>query len=159
MTYYKVIATVHKVSPPSSQTPNQPVHVVMPCRMYTKGDRIVFEDNQINMIETTGALCLSLVASMIPVLKAMQRSVKPLLDEKRDVERHDSTQQVAWFSCPDAERPVIFKIERVPQNVPGWIVAEELALKNPGKRIHLHTPNPTDKHRGDQENLWEKYML
>lgn len=95
MTYYKVIATVHKVSPPSSQSPNHPAHVVMPCRMYNKGDRIVIEDNQINIAETTGALCLSLVASMTPVLKAMQRSVKPLLDEKKGVERHDSTQQVA----------------------------------------------------------------
>ena len=157
MTYYKVIATVHRVSPPSSQVPGEPAHVVMPCRMYKEGDTIVFEDNQINMEETSGALCLSLVASMIPVLKAMQRSVEPLVDDEEG-EVHDSTQKVAWFSCPDAERPVIFKIERIPQKVPGWIVAEELALKEPGKRIHLHTPNPTDAERGDHDNLWEKHI-
>jgi len=62
------------------------------------------------------------------------------------------------FSCPDAKRPVIFKIERIPQKVPGRIVAEKLALKEPGKRIHLHAPNSTDIESGDQGNLWEKHM-
>jgi len=137
MTYFKVVATVHRVSPPSSQVPGEPAHVVMPCRMYKEGDTIVFEDNQINMEETSGALCLSLVASMIPVLKAMQRNVEPIVDK---------------------EEGVIFKIERIPQKVPGWIVAEKLALKEPGKRIHLHTPNPTAAARGDHDNLWEKHM-
>ena len=66
------------------------------------------------MAETTGALCLSLIASMIPVLKALQRSVEPIMDEETGEPLPDSTQKVTWFSCPDAERPVIFKIERDP---------------------------------------------
>jgi len=156
MSYFKVIATVEKVSEPKSCDPDAPSHVVLPCRMYKEGDRIVIEDNQINMSETTGALCLSLTASMIPVLKAMQRSVKPI--KKNGKEKHDSTQAVAWFTCPDAERPVIFKIRRESKEIPGWVVAEELALSNPGQRIHLHTPNPTDEKRGDHDNIWDQVM-
>lgn len=114
------------------------------------------EDNQINMSETSGALCLSLISSIIPVLKGLQRGVKPI--KKQDEIKHDSTQGVTWFTCPDAERPVILKIHRETKDMPGWIVAEELALKNPGKRIHLHTPNPTDEQRGDDENTWNKVM-
>ena len=112
MSYYKVVATVHEVNKPRSMTPGKPSHVVLPCRMYKVGDKIVIEDNQINVAETTGALCLSLISSMIPVLKAMQRAVKPISQD--GIEKHDSTQGVTWFSCPDAERPVIFKIQRVP---------------------------------------------
>lgn len=156
MSYYKVVATVHKVHEPQSMTPEKPSHVVLPCRMYKEGDRIVVEDNQINMAETTGALCLSLVSSMIPVLKALQRGVKPISQDGE--EKHDSTQGVTWFSCPDAERPVILKIQRIPQEVPGWIKAEELAKESPGTFIHLHTPNPTDETRGDHDNLWDEVM-
>jgi len=92
MSYFKVIATVEKVSEPKSCDPDAPSHVVLPCRMYKEGDRIVIEDNQINMSETTGALCLSLTASMIPVLKAMQRSVKP----SRKTARKNMTQPRPW---------------------------------------------------------------
>jgi uncharacterized repeat protein (TIGR04076 family) len=156
MSYSKVVAVVHKVSEPLSINTDQPSHVVLPCRMYKEGDMIVVEDNQINMAETTGALCLSLVSSLIPVLKAMQRTVKPITDAGK--EKNDSTQRVTWFTCPDAERPVIFKIERIPKKIPGWIKAEELALANPGTRIHLHTPNLSDEARGDHDNLWNEVM-
>lgn len=54
MSYFKVVATVEKVSEPKSCTPGQPSHVVLPCRMYKVGDQIVVEDNQINMDETSG---------------------------------------------------------------------------------------------------------
>lgn len=159
MTYYKVVATVHKVNKPASQIPNHEAHVVMPCRMYKEGDKIVFEDNQINMAETTGALCVSLVASMIPVLKSMQRSVEPLMNEKKSGVLSDSTQRITWFTCPDAERPVIFEIERIPlKEKPGWIIAEEIALKRPGEYIHLHTPNPNDLSRGINDNLWDEFV-
>lgn len=157
MSYFKVTATVEKVSTPKSLNPNVPSHVVLPCRMYKVGDMIVVEDNQINMSETSGALCLSLISSLIPVLKGLQRGVKPI--KKQDEIKHDSTQGVTWFTCPDAERPVIFKIQREVKDIPGWVVAEELALQNPGKRIHLHAPNPTDERRGDDENIWNKVMM
>jgi uncharacterized repeat protein (TIGR04076 family) len=156
MSYFKVVATVHKVNNPQSMTPGKPSHVALPCRMYKEGDKIVIEDNQINMAETTGALCLSLVSSMIPVLKALQRAPKPIIEGGE--EKHDSTQGVTWFTCPDAERPVILKIQRIPQQVPGWIKAEELAKKNPGTSIHLHTPNLTDEARGDHDNLWNQII-
>ena len=156
MAFFKVVATVQKVSDPEPFISGQPAHVVLPCRLYEEGDKIVFQDNQINMAETTGAMCLSLVASMIPVLKALQRSVEPLLDEKTGEPLSDSTQKVTWFSCPDAERPVIFKIERIPlESKPGWVLAEELALKNPGKRLHMHLPNPNDRLRGVTSNMGE----
>jgi len=156
MSYFKVVATVTQVNEPESMTPGKPSHVALPCRMYKEGDKIVVEDNQINMAETTGALCLSLVSSMIPVLKALQRAVKPI--SQGGEEKHDSTQGVTWFSCPDAERPVILKIQRIPQEVPGWIRAEELAKESPDTFIHLHTPNPTDEARGDHDNLWDEVM-
>lgn len=158
MVYYKVVATVHKVSRPQSLTPDQPSHVFYPCRMYKEGDRIVFEDNQINMAETTGALCLSLVASLIPVLKAMQRKVEPIIEEDGSV-APDSTQKVTWFSCPDAERPVILKIERVlMKGKPGWIIADELAKSKHLDSLHFHTPNPNDKLNDIYDNLWESVM-
>lgn len=93
---------------------------------------------------------------MIPVLKGLQRGVKPVT--QKDEVKHDSTQGVAWFTCPDAERPVLFKIRREPRPIPGWIVAEEMAKADPGKWIHLHTPNPTDERRGDTDNIWEEVM-
>ena len=159
MTLYKVVATVHKVSRPAPVAPGEHTHVLLPCRLYKEGDKIVFEDNQINMAETTGALCLSLIASMIPVLKALQRSVEPLMDEETGEPLPDSTQKVTWFSCPDAERPIIFKIERIPlKRKPGWVIAEEIARRNPGMRIHLHLPNPNDRLRGVQDNLWEEIV-
>ncbi|MBS7631666.1 TIGR04076 family protein [Candidatus Bathyarchaeota archaeon] len=158
MVYYKVVATVHKVSRPQSLTPDQPSHVFYPCRMYKEGDRIVFEDNQINMAETTGALCLSLVASLIPVLKAMQRKVEPIIEEDGSAVP-DSTQKVTWFSCPDAERPVILKIERVPmEGKPGWIIADKLAKSKHLDNLHFHTPNPNDKLNNIYDNLWESVM-
>ena len=158
MVYYKVVATVHKVNRPKSLTPDQPSHVALPCRMYKEGDRIVFEDNQINMAETTGALCLSLVASLIPVLKPMQRSVEPILDEN-GLAVSDSTQKVTWFSCPDAERPVILMIERIPvKGKPGWIIAEELAKSKSLDSLHFHAPNPNDELNNIHDNLWESVI-
>ncbi|MBW2065026.1 MAG: TIGR04076 family protein [Deltaproteobacteria bacterium] len=155
--YFKVIATVEKVSMPSSLTPGEPSHVRLPCRMYEKGDKIVFHDNQIDLSETTGALCLSLVSGMIPVVKALQRSVEPVKDPDTGKILSDSTQKVSWYTCPDAERPVIFKIERIPlKGKPGWIIAEEMAKKKPGNRIHLHACNPNDRIRKVNNNLGEK---
>ena len=159
MTYYKVIATVNKVSKPSSYVTGEKSHVVLPCRMYKEGDRIVFEDNQINMAETTGALCLSLVASLIPVLKCMQRSVEPLKDEKGSTVS-DSTQKVTWFSCSDAERPVILRIDRVPlKRKPGWVIAEKLVESGFDEALHLHAPNLYDKQHGIDDNIWEKIII
>lgn len=158
MVYFKVVATVYKVSRPESLTSGQPPHVALPCRMYKEGDRIVFEDNQINMAETTGALCLSLTASLIPVLKAMQRSVEPIIGENGSA-IPDSTQKVTWFSCPDAERPVILKIERIPEkDKPGWILAEELARERHLDNLHFHAPNPNDRVNGVDDNLWESII-
>ncbi len=154
---YKVIATVHKVSKPAPVFPGEPVHVLYPCRMYKEGDKIVVQDMQLNLAETTGAICLSLFSGMIPVLKGLEREVEPERDKKTGDPLSDSTQRVTWFSCPDAERPVIFKIERVPlQGRPGWVIAEDMVLKNPGFSVHLHTPNPNDNLRGIHDNLAEK---
>lgn len=153
--FYKVVATVHKVSEPEALIPGETPHVVMPCRMYEVGDKIVFQDNQLDMSETTGALCLSLLGSMIPVMKALQRSVEPILDPEAGETVSDSTQKVTFFSCPDAERPVIFRIERIPIDnpKPAWVIAEEYAVKNPGKSPHWHLPNPNDRLRGVHNNM------
>lgn len=154
---YKVVATVHKVSKPTPVSPGEPAHVLYPCRLYKEGDKIVIEDNQLNLAETTGAICLSLFSSMIPVLKALQREVVPERDKETNEPLSDSTQRVTWFSCPDAERPVIFKIERIPlKGRPGWVIAEEMVLKNPGVSVHLHTPNPNDRLRSIRDNLGEE---
>ena len=154
---YKVVATVHKVSKPTPVFPGESGHVLYPCRLYKEGDKIVIEDNQLNLAETTGAICLSLFSSMISVLKALQREVVPERDKKTNEPLSDSTQRVTWFACPDAERPVIFKIERIPlKGRPGWVIAEEMVLKNPGISIHLHTPNPNDRLRGIHDNLAEE---
>lgn len=155
--YYRVVATVYKVSKPVSLIPDQLSHVSMPCRMYKEGDKIVFEDNQLNMAETSGALCLSLLASMIPVLKGLQRSVEAVIDQKTGNPIPDSTQKIAWFACPDAERPVVFKIERIPlKGKLGGMMAEEIALKKPDQLIHLHLPNPNDRLKGIHDNLGEE---
>lgn len=157
MAYYKVVATVVKVSDPKSLTPGEPPHVALPCRMYEVGDKIVVQDNQINMAETTGAMCVSLLCNIIPHLRLMQRSVEPLIDEKTGEKLSDSTAKATWFSCPDAERPVIFKMERIPlKGKPGWVIAEDVALKNPGKKIHMHLPNPVDRARGVNNNMGEE---
>jgi uncharacterized repeat protein (TIGR04076 family) len=154
---YKVVATVHKVSKPAPVPPAESAHVLYPCRLYKEGDKIVIEDNQLNLAETTGAICLALFASMIPVLKGLQREVEPERDQKTHAALSDSTQRVAWFACPDAERPVLFKIERIPQKGrPGWVIAEEMVLKNPGMTLHLHTPNPNDRLMGIHDNLAEE---
>lgn len=158
MTVYRVVATVIKVNTPSKVTDDSELHVSMPCRMYKVGDKIVFEDNQINMQETTGALCLTLIGGMIPVLKALQRSVEPAKDDDNKPVK-DSTQGVNFYQCSDAERPVLFRIERIPLgDKPRWIIAEELARKSKSGGTHYHTPNPTDTARGDYDNQWGKTL-
>lgn len=154
---YKIVATVQRVSKPVSMMRGEAAHVLYPCRLYKEGDRIVIEDDQLNLAETTGAICLTLFSSMIAALKGLQRSIEPEKDEKTGDPLPDSTLKVTWFSCPDVERPVIFKIERIPlKGRPGWVIAEEMVLKNPDMTIHLHTPNPNDRLRGIHDNLAEE---
>lgn len=157
MAHYKIIATVHKVSEPEPLIPGEKPHVLMPCRFYEVGDRIVFEDLQINMAETTGAMCTFVMTSLMPVVSAMQRSVEPIIDEKTGEPASDSMQRIKWFSCPDAERPVIFKLERIPlKGKTGSMIAEDIVRENPGKPLHMHLPNPNDHTRGVENNLGEQ---
>lgn len=157
MAHYKIVATVEKVSEPKSLTPGDPPHISMPCRFYEVGDRIVFEDLQINMAETTGGLCIFLVASLLPLIHAMQRSVDPIVDADTGEPLSDSMQKIRWFSCPDAERPVVLSLERIPlEGKPGSIVAEEIVRENPGMRLHMHCPNPNDRLRGVNNNLGDE---
>lgn len=157
MAHYKIVATVHKVSDPKPLIPGEKPHVIMPCRFYEVGDKIVFEDLQVNMAETTGAMCTFVLTSLMPVVSAMSRSVEPIIDEDTGEPISDSMQKIKWFSCPDAERPVIFKLERVPlQGKTGSMIAEDIVQNNPDERLHMHLPNPNDRTRGVHNNLGEK---
>jgi len=157
MAHFKIVATVHKVSEPEALVAGEKPHVIMPCRFYEVGDKIVFEDLQVNMAETTGALCTFVLTSLMPVVSAMTRSVEPILDDKTGEPVNDSMQKIKWFSCPDAERPVIFKLERIPlQGKTGSMIAEDIVKGNPDKRLHMHLPNPNDRTRGVDNNVGEK---
>jgi len=71
------------------------------CPYYKVGDKITFEEPEI-IKEESGRLCLYALLSVAPYLTALCR----------DTPREDWINRKEIIQCPDADRPVIFKVER-----------------------------------------------
>lgn len=100
---YKVVFTVIDVEKPKSINGSQ-THVTEPCKMYKNGDRITVIGNPGRIVlEETDSVCLAAFSAILPLTSAMTREV---------TEPWDYMDKISYFSCPDSERPVTFKIER-----------------------------------------------
>lgn len=101
---YKVVFTVVDVANPMSINGN-PTHVTGPYKMYQVGDKMTIVGNpgQLVLVETD-SVCLAAFSSILPLTSAMTREI---------TESWDYIDQIKYFSCPDSERPVLFKVERV----------------------------------------------
>lgn len=73
------------------------------CPYYKVGDKITFEEAEI-VKEKSDRLCLYALLSLAPYLTALCR----------DTPKEDWINYKEIIQCPDADRPVIFKLEREP---------------------------------------------
>ena len=102
---YKVVFTVVNVQDPKS-IDGGPTHVNGPCKIYKVGDRITITSNPGRLVlEETDSVCLAAFSAILPLTSAMERNV---------TEPWDYIDKIKYFSCPDSERPVTFKVERIP---------------------------------------------
>jgi uncharacterized repeat protein (TIGR04076 family) len=102
---YKVVFTVAKVSPPTS-IEGKPCHVAGPCPLYKVGDRITMLTKPTRLVmEETSQVCLYALGPMLPMVSTFCRE---------SAEPNDYINKINYFSCADAERPVIFRVERIP---------------------------------------------
>jgi uncharacterized repeat protein (TIGR04076 family) len=101
---YKLTFTVIDVGEPRSFD-RGPTHVSGPCKMYRVGDKITITGNPGRLVmNETDSVCLAAFSSMLPLTSAMTREV---------TESWDYVDKIKFFSCPDTERPVVFKVERI----------------------------------------------
>jgi uncharacterized repeat protein (TIGR04076 family) len=72
--------------------------------MYQVGDKMTIVGNpgQLVLMETD-SVCLAAFSAILPLTSAMTREV---------TESWDYIDKIKYFSCPDSERPVFFKVER-----------------------------------------------
>ena len=56
------------------------------------------------VVEETDAVCLSTLSAIMPLTGALLRG---------GWEEWDYVDRVQFFSCPDAERPVIFQVKKI----------------------------------------------
>jgi uncharacterized repeat protein (TIGR04076 family) len=100
---YKVVFTVVDVQEPRSMD-GKPTHVSGPCKMYRVGDRMTIVGNPGRLVlKETDSVCLAAFSAILPLTSAMEREV---------TEPWDYVDKIKYFSCPDSERPVVFKVER-----------------------------------------------
>jgi len=101
---FKVVFTVVDVKEPSSLD-SEPTHVKGPCKIYRPGDRMTIVGNPGRLIlEETDSVCLAAFSAILPLTSGMEREV---------TEPWDYIDKIKYFSCPDSERPVVFRVERV----------------------------------------------
>ena len=101
---YKVVFTVVEVNEPKS-IDGKPTHVSGPCKMYKVGDKMTVTGNPGRLVlEETDSVCLAAFSAILPLTSAMTREV---------TEAWDYMDKIAYYSCPDSERPVVFKVERI----------------------------------------------
>jgi uncharacterized repeat protein (TIGR04076 family) len=83
-----------------------PPHVKGSCKIYEVGDKITITSNPGRLVlEETDSVCLTAFSAILPLTSAMERNV---------TEPWDYIDKIRYFSCPDSERPVTFKVERIP---------------------------------------------
>ena len=101
---YKIVFEVVEVNEPRSINGN-PTHVTRPCRVYKLGDKMTLRVPPEELVmEETDAVCLSAFSAIMPLTGAFVRGAR---------EDWDYLDKIQFFRCPDAERPVIFKIKRI----------------------------------------------
>jgi uncharacterized repeat protein (TIGR04076 family) len=102
---YKVVFTVVDIKEPSS-IDGEPLHVSGPCKVYKKGDKITVTGNPGRIVlGETDSVCLAAFSAILPLTSAFCREV---------TEPWDYMDKIRYYSCPDTERPVIFKVDRIP---------------------------------------------
>jgi uncharacterized repeat protein (TIGR04076 family) len=106
---YKVVFEVVEVSEPRG-IKGHPTHVTWPCKVYKVGDKMTIRVPPEEIVkEETDAVCLSALSAIMPLAGALLRG---------GTEAWDYIDRIEFFSCPDAERPVIFQVKRVRQEPP-----------------------------------------
>ena len=101
---YKVIFTVIEVNNPKS-IDSGPTHVSGPCKMYKVGDKMTITGNPGRLVlDETDSVCLAAFSAILPLTSSMTREV---------TESWDYIDKIGYYSCPDSERPVVFKVERI----------------------------------------------
>jgi uncharacterized repeat protein (TIGR04076 family) len=101
---YKLVFSVIELNKPKSIDGNPP-HVSGPCKMYKVGDKMTVTGNPGRLVlDETDSVCLAAFSAILPLTSAMTREV---------TEAWDYMDKIAFFSCPDSERPVVFKVERI----------------------------------------------
>lgn len=103
----KIVCEVAKVNNPMSIDGNS-LHVSRPCPLYKVGDRMTFriKPPAIIVLEETDNVCISAFSGMLSLLRGL------MMGKKDDWDYIDTIQYIA---CPDAERPVIFQVKRIPE--------------------------------------------
>jgi uncharacterized repeat protein (TIGR04076 family) len=101
---YKIVLSVVEVNNPKSIDGGVP-HVSGPCKMYKVGDKMTITGNPGRIVlDETDSVCLAAFSAILPLTSALTREV---------TESWDYMDKIAYYSCPDSERPVVFKVERI----------------------------------------------
>jgi len=102
---YKVVFTVVEVNEAESLD-GEPPHVTSPCKIYEVGNRITITGNPGRLVlGETDSVCLAAFSAILPLTSAFCREV---------TEPWDYVDKIKYYSCPDSERPVVFRVDRIP---------------------------------------------
>ena len=103
---YKIVCEAVKINEPGNVIEGEETHVKWPCRIYKKGDKMTFTINpgSVLVLEQTDKVCISALSSILPLVRGLMMG---------KAEPWDFIDSIKYFSCPDAERPVIFEIKRI----------------------------------------------
>jgi len=102
---YKVVFTVVDVKEPVSLD-GEPTHVSGPCKVYKVGDKITVTGNPGRLVlGETDSVCLAAFSAVLPLTSAFCRDV---------TEPWDYMDKIKYYSCPDSERHVVFRVDRIP---------------------------------------------
>ena len=102
---YKVVFTVIDVKKPES-IDGDSTHVSGPRKVYKVGDRVTVTGNPGRLVlGETDSVCLAAFSAILPLTSAFCRDV---------TEPWDYMDKIKYYSCPDSERPVVFRVDRIP---------------------------------------------
>jgi len=100
---YKVTCRVVRVSEPKAIEGKEAIPVTT-CALFNVGDRMTFATFPTRLIlEECDNVCIFALNAIAPAAQALCRDT---------AEEEDYVNDLSYFCCPDAHRPVIFRIER-----------------------------------------------
>lgn len=102
---YKVVCRAVQVNEPKAIEGGEPIPKSK-CPLFELGDKMTFTTWPTRLIlEECDNVCIFSLSAIAPATQALCRDT---------AEGSDYLSNISYFCCPDAHRPVVFRIERIP---------------------------------------------